>query len=375
MLFRSPGVTSQPNGNPAVAPTPGQPGTPTINATPGPTALPTPSPTAAPTSSPTGTPTVYPTPGPTAFPTPSPTAAPSSSPTGTPTVNPTPGPTALPTPSPTAAPTSSPTGTPTANPTSRPTPVPLGSISGTVTEDTDNDDIGNVGIGGVTITLLNTADLSTLTTVTDNNGVYVFYNLPVGTYVVKETNLPRYVDVTDVFGSPLDNMVNVTLTGGENKTGRDFVDERLGSISGNVMEDVDNDNIGDLDLARVNITLLDINKKAIVSTLTDNDGNYIFYDLPAGTYTVVEKNLPTYLDVSDVEGNPLDNEILVVLPSGQNITDRNYVDELPTASPTPGPTGTPTANPTPGPTALPTPSPTAVPSSSPTGTPDRKSVV
>ena len=197
----------------------------------------------------------------------------------------------------------------------------------------------------------------------------MFDNLPTGIYIVKETNLPGYVDVSDVFGSPLDNIINVTLPSGGNVTGRNFVDKRLGSISGNVMEDLDNDDVGDVDLAGVNITLLDGSGNVIASRLTDSDGNYVFSDLPAGTYSVVEKNLPGYLDVSDVEGNPLDNKILVVLSPGNNITGRDFVDRLPTLSPTPGPTYRPTPGPTYRPTVSPTPGPTANPTSLPTSDP------
>jgi hypothetical protein len=60
----------------------------------------------------------------------------------------------------------------------------------------------------------------------------------------------------------------------------------LGSISGKVKEDVDNNDSGDVDLANVFITLLDSGGIVVGTTLTDSSGTYAFYNLPAGNYTI-----------------------------------------------------------------------------------------
>jgi hypothetical protein len=85
-------------------------------------------------------------------------------------------------------------------------------------------------------------------------------------------------------------------------------------------------------------------------------------------YTVVQTNLPGFIDISDTEGNPLDSTIKVTIVSGGNSPDQNFVDRLPTASPTLVPTLAPTDSPTLAPTA----SPTSVPSSIPTPWPTQK---
>jgi hypothetical protein len=172
-----------------------------------------------------------------------------------------------------------------------------------------------------------------------------------------ETNLPGYTDVSDVEGNPLDNTINVELPPGQNVTDRDFVDERptpptsaptpsptaapLVCISGNVMEDIDNNDTGDVNIPMVTITLTDSSTGSTTVTTTDSNGDYIFCNLVGGSYVVVETNLPGYTDVSDVEGNPLDNTINVQLPPGQNVTDRDFVDERPSPSPTSAPTAIP----------------------------------
>jgi hypothetical protein len=161
----------------------------------------------------------------------------------------------------------------------------------------------------------------------------------------------------------------------------------VGCIEGNVKEDTDNNIIGDKAISSVPIAVIDSACKIIyqcetlVSTKTDARGNYQFCGLPAGSYKVAEFNLPDYIDVSDVEGDPLDNTIMVILAPGATVTGRNFVDRKmtasapPTRSPTTQPTSAaptlrPTSNPTPGPTPRPililiTKPPSATPKSCP----------
>ena len=164
-------------------------------------------------------------------------------------------------------------------------------------------------------------------TVTDLAGNYAFNNLLAGSYIIVETNLPGYIDVFDVFGNPLDNIIRTTLVGGQNTTNQDFIDRRVGSITGSVKEDLDNNDSGDAALPGVTVTLLDSLGNIIATTVTDSSGIFTFVNMPAGSYTVVETNLLGYTDVSDNGGNPLDNSILVVLSSGANATGLQFVDE------------------------------------------------
>ena len=50
----------------------------------------------------------------------------------------------------------------------------------------------------------------------------------------------------------------------------------LGSISGNVSEDTDNDDIGEEPLSGVTIMLLDFSGGMVYATETDALGNYVF---------------------------------------------------------------------------------------------------
>ncbi|MCP2728673.1 SdrD B-like domain-containing protein, partial [Limnofasciculus baicalensis] len=140
---------------------------------------------------------------------------------------------------------------------------PLGNITGNVKADNNNDDIGDTGISGVTLTLYtdpngdgNASDGVAITsTTTDASGNYTFNNVSPGSYVVVETQPSGYLTVSDgdsttsgddaANSSITDNAIPVAVTAGETDTGNDFVEELPGTISGNVKEDIDNNDSGD----------------------------------------------------------------------------------------------------------------------------------
>ena len=301
---------------------------------------------------------------------------------------------------PSSHPTASPAPTNTGVPSASPSDPILGSISGNVKEDINNDDIGDINLVTVRIDLLDSTGMIVATRFTDVNGNYVFNDLPMGSYTVVETNLPNYVDVSDT-DPPNDNMISVTLSVGGvvNSTENNFVDELfttpsvsvspsgeptvspgptntgvpsaspsdpiLGSISGNVKEDIDNNDTGDVNLVNVRIDLVNSVGVIVATRFTDSEGNYVFNDLPMGSYIVIETNLPNYVDVSDTDP-PNDNRISVILSAGGvvNSTDNDFVDEL--VSSAPSFSGVPTSSPTLQPAgAAPIPPLTDVPSSAP----------
>ena len=67
-------------------------------------------------------------------------------------------------------------------------------------------------------------------------------------------------------------------------------------------EDVDDDNDGDDDLSGVFVTLSDESGTTVATTLTDSEGNYVFYDAPAGDYTVSGTDPVDLVSVSDIDG-------------------------------------------------------------------------
>ena len=231
----------------------------------------------------------------------------------------------------------------------------LGTISGNVSEDLDNDDIADAPISGVTITLTDEDSGATQTMVTDVDGNYSFIDLEPGEYTITEQPEseidPDYVDVFDGDESPedLDDAVDalnddtiaVTLEPGEDDEDNNFVEEQLGTISGNVSEDLDNDDIADAPISGVTITLTDEDSGATQTMVTDVDGNYSFIDLEPGEYTITEQPEseidPDYVDVFDGDESPEDlddavdalndDTIAVTLEPGEDDEDNNFVEE------------------------------------------------
>ncbi len=198
----------------------------------------------------------------------------------------------------------------------------LGSISGQVLADIDNSDTGDEAISGVTVELQDAESNVIASTTTGEDGNYSFADLPAKTYNVVQTNLDEsYSDVTA-------NIIEITLAPGQASDGNNFVDEKLGSISGQVLVDTDNDSTGDRPIKKVTVELQNADGN-VATTTTLADGSYNFANVPVGTYNVVQTNLDdTYLDVGDADGgNP--NSIEVALPVGGTSENNNFIDEQP----------------------------------------------
>ncbi len=221
--------------------------------------------------------------------------------------------------------------------------VPLGIISGTVTADTDNDDIGDVPLDNITITLLDSSNNPVATTTTDASGFYEFANLLAGDYTVVQTDLAGYQSITP-------NSVPATVLPDETTT-VDFVDEQLGEIAGCVHEDLNGDGSGDQAIPGVTIELYtDPNADGdpadgvlFSSTTTDSFGIYRFENTPPGSYVIVQTQPSGFLDSSDADvtsddpaspadaanGDPLDNRIPVTLAAGETDDGNDFIEVRP----------------------------------------------
>ncbi len=246
-------------------------------------------------------------------------------------------------------------------------PFGLGSITGNVSLDDDNNDTPDTPQVGVTVTL--TEDLNNngvadpgepqTTTTTDANGDYEFPNLPAGDYLVTTMDPNGADSVSDEDESndgdlgdtdtTVDNTIDVTLGPDEDDTDNNFVDELLSSIAGDVTEDLDNDDNGDTPISGVTIELyedtdgdgvLDPAELAagpIATDVTDANGEYEFTDLPADDYIVTQTQPAGLTDVSDEDESPdgdandsdttVDNTIAVTTTPGEDDTDNNFVEE------------------------------------------------
>jgi uncharacterized surface anchored protein len=170
-------------------------------------------------------------------------------------------------------------------------------LSGYVYHDANNNGIrepGEQGIGGVTVvvTPVSTLDGSTapVQAVTAADGSWSVVGLAPGTYTVQEvTQPPGYLDGKTTAGSlggtavqSIDEIENVSLTGGQSGIEYDFGKLLPASISGSVA-----DCLTSQPLAGVVMQLLDANGNVLQTTTTAADGTYSFTGLsPFGTYGV-----------------------------------------------------------------------------------------
>ena len=225
-----------------------------------------------------------------------------------------------------------------------------GSISGHVRLDSDNNDSGDSPFPGVVLNLLNGSGGPVLDgfgdpiqVATNATGSYVFTLVPPGTYRVSQNQPAGYGSVSDVDGANnniIGDQTPIVVTPGLAVGGRDFVEIDLGSISGRVFKDSNNDGVGDTLFPGVILTLLDgsgnpVDADPIASgiqpstSITSVFGSYRFDDLRPGNYQVSETQPAGYGSVSDVDGgNPdlIGNIMPVTVNPGQLVTERDFVE-------------------------------------------------
>ncbi|NNC94369.1 MAG: hypothetical protein HKN92_02325, partial [Chitinophagales bacterium] len=173
----------------------------------------------------------------------------------------------------------------------------VGSIGDYVWCDTNGDGIQDPNeppIAGVVIQLLDSAGNVLAIDTTDENGNYLFENLPPGVYIVNvvDSTLPAGKDLTTN-----NDPTTVNLAAGENRLDVDFGYQYFGSIGDYVWCDDNGDGIqdpGEAPIAGVVIQLFDASGNLLATDTTDANGNYLFPNLPPGTYLVdvVDSTVP-----------------------------------------------------------------------------------
>jgi SdrD B-like domain/Secretion system C-terminal sorting domain len=175
------------------------------------------------------------------------------------------------------------------------------------------------GLAGVVVTLVNasgqfidvngTIVTTPVTTTTDANGQYLFTGLADGNFAVKFSNLPAGFDFTtretnvpgtDIAGSDADRVSGITgvvalnfAAGGTQRDNRSLdagIVSTRAALGNRVWDDLDGDGIqdaGEPGVAGVQVILYAADGTTVLgSTITDQNGNYLFANLNAGTYVV-----------------------------------------------------------------------------------------
>ncbi|MGB1250875.1 MAG: SdrD B-like domain-containing protein [Candidatus Promineifilaceae bacterium] len=240
----------------------------------------------------------------------------------------------------------------------------LGAIGDRIWLDTDGDgaqDDSEMGIGGVLVQLVDATGAVIATTTTDATGFYIFTDLPAGAYdvVIPASNFTG--------GQPLENFTQTgdpdhygTTGDNDNQTsspivlapGDVFLNADFGyqppagsydnSIGDTIWFDTDRDgalNGSEYGIEGVTVSLFDSNGNVIATTTTNASGEYLFPNLPDGTYTVqvtdtnnVLAGLTQSADPDATNGDPVvfDNTSTVSVSGGENndVQDFGYAPEM-----------------------------------------------
>ncbi|HND54875.1 MAG TPA: SdrD B-like domain-containing protein, partial [Pirellulaceae bacterium] len=235
--------------------------------------------------------------------------------------------------------------------------APRGAIGNRVWLDENGDgvqDAGEAGIPQLTVTLTGDANgdgvADTLTTVTDQDGSYVFSNLYPGVYTITVSPTAGLNPTFDYDGLGTTNTTSVTIAGGQRFLDADFgynwtppgdspnpPSGATGAIGDRLWIDVDGDGVqdpGEAGLSGVAVQLYrDANNDGVYETLVATTtsspaGNYIFDGLAADDYQVVVNGgaTPTGYTLNalgDPDGSP-DNMFKVLLAPGDVFVNADF---------------------------------------------------
>lgn len=227
--------------------------------------------------------------------------------------------------------------------------LPPASLSGHVYRDDNNDGVRQPNealIANAIIRLLDSNNNQITQTLTDSAGFYKFSLLRPGNYRIVEVTPNGYLDGKDSVGTiqgsvvgtlaTSDDITNIQLPSGMNGINYDFGELLPASIAGNVYEDADGDCIRDpneVNLAGVQIQLLNAQGIVIATTQTDTNGNYSFTNLSPGTYTVRELQPAGYLQGGQMAGTAGGDDSVtdiisaIALGAGVNATQYDFCEQ------------------------------------------------
>lgn len=185
-------------------------------------------------------------------------------------------------------------------------------ITGRVLSDLDGDDIGDVPKEGSTIDLFvresdgQPGNAKWATTVTDAAGNFEIYHTVPGEYVLQIRENPNFMLISGTDSSPdpdgqgnptMPHLIPVDLEDGEKDADNIFTLRKVerSTIGGQVLEDIDDDLVGDLPVEGHRIELYFRNAAGVPTSSTggpvqamnsDADGKFLFQDMEPGEYVL-----------------------------------------------------------------------------------------
>lgn len=187
-----------------------------------------------------------------------------------------------------------------------PVPTATATVFGTVTDGTDP-------IPDATVKLFDSLGAPYQHTVTDENGAYTLEGIPAGTYTV--------AGVKD--GYLLSDGAGVVLSSGDttqvNLVCTQDASLALGTIAGGVQTLV---NLVQTPLSGAKISLLNAASEVVATTYSVDDGEFAFYDLADGAYTLIA-SAAGYITTAPMAVTILDGSIANVVLS-MTVDSRTY---------------------------------------------------
>ncbi len=184
-------------------------------------------------------------------------------------------------------------------------------------------DMDEMPLGGVSISLFDPLANLVAQTVSDENGFYQFLDIPTDEYYIQVGLPDGYVfSPADVSSDDIDSDISGILGTGtsdlfmvlpaQDITNLDIGVVPLYEITGTLWEDLDADGVravGEPLVNGIQIYLIDAMNNVVASTNTDNQGTYQFEDLLQGDYTI-SVNLPgkTFVSPQDVGNDAFDSD-------------------------------------------------------------------
>ena len=156
-------------------------------------------------------------------------------------------------------------------------------ISGNVFEDVNGDTVKEGGEPGLAAWRVRLSGTKTDSTLTDGSGNYSFTNLIAGNYTVTEALQAGWHESRPASGS-----YSISISGGNQVTGKDFGNFRYGSIAGLKFNDQNTNGIKDGGEPGIANWVLHLTGPVTISAVTDLNGNYSFVNLVPGSYSVSE---------------------------------------------------------------------------------------
>ncbi|MFO0870599.1 MAG: SdrD B-like domain-containing protein [Pirellulales bacterium] len=169
------------------------------------------------------------------------------------------------------------------------------------------------------------------TTTTDVLGRYEFTQLRPGMYTIVEVTPAGLLDgdehVGSLGGSATDDRISsIQLPAGTSGTDYDFCEHEPAVLSGFVYHDHNNDGqfqLTETPLPGATVQLLNAQGQVLRSTQTDPSGFYLFDNLPAGVYRLVELQPAGWLDGKDATGTIFGVPVGTVAPEGDDLREIN----------------------------------------------------